>query len=64
MKITAGMEVIVTDNIGREFTGEVVNISDYREPCMKYAVDIGFDDFVFVGEESIRPTKKGGADNG
>lgn len=62
MQLTKGMKVIVKDYFGKEFEGELVNISDYREPCMKYAVDIGFDDYVFVGEESIRPTEKGGAE--
>lgn len=60
MKITKGMKVIVTDAIGQKFNGKVVNISDYREPCMKYAVDIGLDDVVFVGEKSIHLTEKGG----
>ena len=60
MKITKRMKVIVTDALGKKFNGEVVSVSDYREPCMKYAVDIGFDDYVFVGEESIEPAEKGG----
>ena len=62
MKISKGMNVIVVDNFGNEYKGVVVNVSDYREPSMKYAVDIGWDDFVFVGESSIRPTEKGGAE--
>lgn len=56
------MNVIVVDNFGNEYKGVVVNVSDYREPSMKYAVDIGWDDFVFVGESSIRPTEKGGVE--
>lgn len=62
MKITKEMNVIVVDNFGNEYKGVIVNVSDYREPSMKYAVDIGLDDFVFVGESSIRPTEKGGAE--
>ena len=62
-KITVGTKVVVTDALGRKFDGEVVNINDYREPCMKYAVDIDADDVVFVGEESIHPTEKGGENN-
>lgn len=62
MNLTVGMKVVVRDYFGQEFRGKIVSINDYREPCMKYAVDIGFDDYVFVGEESIRPTEKGGAE--
>ena len=60
MKITKGMKAVVVDNFGNEYEGVVENVSDYREPSMKYAVDIGWDDFVFVGENSIHPTEKGG----
>lgn len=60
MKITKGMKVVVVDNLGNEYEGVIENVSDYREPSMKYAVDIGWDDFVFVGEESIHATEKGG----
>lgn len=36
--------------------GIIININDYREPHMKYAVDIvGFADAVFVGEWQIKP---------
>lgn len=49
--------VIVTDESGKEWFGTVVNISEYRPPEMKYAVDLDEykDDFVFVGEEKIKP---------
>ena len=35
--------------------GEIVNVSDYREPSMKYAVllDDYHEDYVFVGEWRI-----------
>lgn len=48
--------VIVTDSKGKEWHGAVANISDYREPSMKYAVWLdGYNtDYVFVGDESIR----------
>lgn len=46
--------VIITDLKGNKYHGVVANINDFREPCMKYAIDIkGFDDVVFVGEEQI-----------
>jgi len=39
--------------------GVIYNVNDFREPSMKYAVDIeGFSDFVFVGESQLRPVKK------
>lgn len=47
-------KVIVKDYKGNEYKGEIVNISDYREPSMKYAIYIdGFDDYVFVGDNLI-----------
>ena len=54
MDLTKGTKVLVRDNSDKEWEGTIVNISDYREPSMKYAVDLGFDDYVFVGEERIR----------
>ncbi|QOV08395.1 hypothetical protein Kirov_196 [Bacillus phage Kirov] len=39
--------------------GVIYNINDFREPSLKYAVDVeGFSDFVFVGEEQLRPVKE------
>lgn len=33
---------------------KIVNINEFREPCMKYAVDIeGFLDVAFIGDEAI-----------
>lgn len=53
-EIKAGDRVIITDLKGNKHNGIVANINDFREPCMKYAVDVkGFDDVVFVGEEQI-----------
>lgn len=44
-------EVIVAN----KFVGVIVNINEFREPSIKYAIDIeGYDeDVVFVGEEDI-----------
>jgi hypothetical protein len=47
-------KVIVKDYKGNEYKGEIVNINDYREPSMKYAIYIdGFEDYVFVGDNLI-----------
>ena len=35
------------------YIGKVENINDFREPSMKYAIDIQKDDLVFVGEDYI-----------
>ena len=52
--ITVNSKVIVTDLLGREWVGTVVNVSDYREPAMRYAVDVGGSDYVFAGDGDIR----------
>ena len=38
-----------------KFHGSIVNISDYREPSMKYCIDLDEykDDYVFVGEKEL-----------
>ncbi|EAC7121854.1 hypothetical protein [Listeria monocytogenes] len=33
--------------------GKIINISDYRPQTMKYAVDFGFNDLVFCGQDDI-----------
>lgn len=34
--------------------GTIININEFRDPCMKYGIDIeGFNDIAFVGEEAI-----------
>ncbi len=53
-ELKQGQNVIVTDANGNEYQGVLVNVNDYREPSLKYAVDIGLDDFVFVGDKYIR----------
>lgn len=35
-------------------SGEVININEFREPDKKYAIDIGTDDLIFVGDMEIR----------
>ena len=54
--LKVGDRVVVTDSLCHEFEGEIVNISDYRPPNQRYAVDIGeyADDYVFVGDGQIR----------
>lgn len=47
-------KIILKDLKGNKYKGEIININDYREPSMKYAVGIdGFDDYVFIGENQI-----------
>ena len=55
--IEVNQKVLVRDYMGRMFPGKIVNINEYREPSMKYAVDIGADDLVFVGKKDIIPYK-------
>ena len=54
-----GDRVLVND----KYLGTIVNISDYREPEFKYAIDLDCykDDLVFVGDANITCVK--GADN-
>lgn len=35
--------------------GTIVNINNYREPSMKYAIDADFydEDYIFVGKENL-----------
>ena len=47
--------VIVKNILGQEFKGLLVNINEFRDPSMKYAVDIGGSDVIFVGDKDIRP---------
>lgn len=39
--------------IKQGYIGNVVNINNFREPSMKYAIDIQKNDFVFVGDDDI-----------
>ncbi|EGK2527178.1 hypothetical protein IOQ60_003031, partial [Listeria monocytogenes] len=51
MKLREGNKVIWIKD--KNATGNIVNISDFRVPTMKYAVDFGFNDLVFCGHEDI-----------
>ena len=48
-KVQIGDTVVV-----QGMSGKVININEYREPDMKYAVDIGADDLIFIGDSIIR----------
>lgn len=47
--------VRVRDTFGNWHSGTVVNVSDYREPSMKYAVDLDDykEDLVFVPASAL-----------
>lgn len=35
--------------------GEIVNINDFREPALRYAVQAdGYDDVIFVGKKDLK----------
>lgn len=50
MEIKVG-EYVRTKN---GYIGYVENINDFREPSMKYAIEMQKSDLVFVGEEDIK----------
>ena len=56
--LEVNQKVLVRDYKGSLFPGKIVNINEYREPSMKYAVDIGADDLVFVGRNNIISCKE------
>ena len=47
--------VLVKDRQGNKWLGTIININDYREPSMKYCVDLDEydEEYVFVGEKDI-----------
>ena len=47
--------VLVKDRQGNKWLGTIININDYREPSMKYCVDLDeYDkDYVFVGKKIL-----------
>lgn len=54
IKVRDIVEIINDTNIVIA-TGVVVNINDFREPSMKYAVEVEeWNDFVCVGDNNIR----------
>ena len=48
-KVQIGDEVVV-----HGVPGKIININEYREPDRKYAVALGKDDLVFIGDDTIR----------
>lgn len=60
MKAKVNDKVVVKDFQGKEWNGVVVNVSDYREPDLKYAIalDDYTDDYVFVGDKQIVKIKE------
>jgi hypothetical protein len=48
MKLEIGMYVRIKNKIGYCIIGKIENINDYRDPMMKYCIDIQDNDFIFV----------------
>lgn len=37
-----------------QYIGKIININEFREPCLKYAVEVGwYDDYIFIGDGDI-----------
>ena len=53
MELKEGMFVRIKNEAGYSAIGKIENINDYREPNMKYCIDIQADDFVFIPEDMI-----------
>ena len=53
MKLEVGMYVRIKNKAGWCCIGKIHNINDFREPSMKYCIDIQSDDFVFIPEDMI-----------
>lgn len=53
MKLEVGMWVRIKNKAGWCCIGKIYNINDFREPSMKYCIDIQSDDFVFIPENMI-----------
>ena len=46
--------VLVSDLNGKKYKGRVVSINEFREPSMRYGIDVdGFNDVIFIGEKFI-----------
>ena len=64
--INVGDKFVLHSVNGMDYDIEIVNVSDYREPDMKYAIDVYdkngvsvyIDDVLFVGEDFIRKCEK------
>ena len=48
-----GDYVRIKNTAGYCYIGELININEFREPSMKYCIDIQADDFIFVSEDMI-----------
>lgn len=57
MKFKVQDKVAIVDANGNKLAeGEIYNINDFREPSMKYAVNVeGYEDFLFVGKSNLQP---------
>ena len=53
MKLEIGMYVRLINLKGIHFFGKIVSINEFREPSVKYGVDLGLEDLVFIGDEDI-----------
>ena len=53
MKLEVGQFVRIKNKAGWFCIGKLYNINDFREPSMKYCIDIQKDDFIFVPEDMI-----------
>ena len=53
MKLEVGMYVRIKNKAGWCCIGTIHNINDFREPSVKYCIDIQSDDFVFIPEDMI-----------
>lgn len=53
MKLEVGMYVRIKNEAGWCCIGEIENINDFREPSMKYCIDIQDIDLVFIPEDMI-----------
>jgi hypothetical protein len=53
MKLEVGQFVRIKNKAGWCCIGKLYNINDFREPSMKYCIDIQSDDFIFVPEDMI-----------
>ena len=53
IKLEVEMYVRIKNKAGWCCIGKIYNINDFREPSMKYCIDIQGDDFVFVAEDMI-----------
>ena len=55
MKLKVNDKVAIVDENGSKLAeGVIANINDFREPSMKYAVDVdGYEDVLFFGESQL-----------